>query len=175
MFSYAIKNNLDQSFPLNWTLNTGESLLINSSLSHSIAGNETVLGFIGHNYSNYGAYSVSFTARASDSLTDEEALTLMMKTLNVSQISILNQSGRASAFEVIIENSWENNLTGINWSFNTKDNLIINATALTALQPAEQLFLYLGHNFSTTGTFNVNATARNGTLEDSLQAEVVVT
>ena len=79
MFSYAVKNNLDQSFPLNWTLNTGESLLTNSSLSHSIAGNETVLGFIGHNYSDYGAYSVSFTARASGSLTDEEALTLNVR------------------------------------------------------------------------------------------------
>ena len=175
VFSYAVKNNLDQSFPLNWTLNTGESLLTNSSLSHSIAGNETVLGFIGHNYSDYGAYSVSFTARASGSLTDEEALTLMMKTLNVSQISILNQSGRASAFEIVIANSWENSLTGINWSFDTKDDLIVNATMLTALQPAEELFLYIGHNFSATGTFNVNATARDGTLEDSLRAEVVVT
>jgi len=44
----------------------------------------------------------------------------------------------------------------------------------TECKPNEEMFVYLDYNFTTTGTFNVNATARNGTLSDSRNLTITI-
>ena len=36
------------------------------------------------------------------------------------------------------------------------------------------MFIYIDYNFTTTGTFNVNATARNNTLIDSRNLTITI-
>lgn len=63
-------------------------------------------------------------------------------------------------------------MTNVNWTFDTKNSNVINATSNAILQPSEQMFVYIDYNFTASGNYNVNGTARNGSLSDSINLTV---
>jgi len=68
----------------------------------------------------------------------------------------------------------QTNLTNVSWVFDTKNSNVINSTYPVTLQPSEEIFVYVQYNFTETGTFNVNATAINGSLSDSRNLTVII-
>ena len=95
-------------------------------------------------------------------------------SVELSSLSVLSISGTKAIFEFIIENKLGVNLTNVSWTFDAKDGNVINSTAANILQPNEQMFVYVDYNFTTAGTYNVNAGARNGTLVDYGNLTVVI-
>jgi len=78
-------------------------------------------------------------------------------------------------FEFEIKNQLTVNLTGVSWQFDTKDNNLISSAENVNLAPDETMFVYFEYNFSSTGTYNVNATAINGSLIDSVNLSITIT
>ena len=112
--------------------------------------------------------------KPTDSNSDSESLSVNVKAIEVSNLSALNISGTKAIFEFIIENKLSTNLTNVSWIFDTKNSYVINSTITTTMQPTEQMFVYIQHNFTSTGTFNVNASAINGTLTDSRNLTITI-
>jgi parallel beta-helix repeat protein len=124
------------------------------------------------------ASNISHEAETSVNLTESKAITLTLEIipLNVYNLSVLNDSGLNQTFEFLITNQLTVNLNNVSWQFDTKDNNIINSTENIILTPDETIFTYIEYNFSSSNaTYNVNATAINGTLTDSEDISVIIT
>ncbi|MBI2651326.1 hypothetical protein HYX01_02550 [Candidatus Woesearchaeota archaeon] len=173
VFGFSINNtgtiNLTN---LNWSLNTGTETITANELFDT-KPNESIFVFAEYKYPTNGEFNA--VASATDGTnSDSESLPVNVKAIEVSNLSVLNISGTIGVFEFIIENKLATNLTNVSWIFDTKNSNVINSTLTTALQPSEQMFVYVDYNFTATGTFNVNASARNGTLIDSRNLTVAI-
>jgi len=175
IFEIQAQNNLLENLSnLNWSLTTGNGKIINStSQFSSIKSNETVFIFIQYDYGASGTFSPVATI-TNGTYSDSKTITIDVKHIEAFNLSVVNESGTKRIFEFIIKNNLNTNLTNVNWTFDTKDSNVINATSNSILQPSEQMFVYIDYNFTATGTFNVNATAKNGTLSDSKNLTVAI-
>ena len=170
------KNNLLQNLTnVNWSLATGDGTIINSTGQFaSILPNETVFIFVNYDFGASGAYSLVASV-TNQTYSDSKTLNLDIKHLEAFNLSVVNESGSKRIFEFIIKNNLATNLTGVNWTFDTKNSNVINSTITSTLQPSEQIFVYIDYNFTTAGTYNANATAINGSLRDSKNLTITIT
>jgi len=157
---------------VNWSLSTGESELSSNSLL-SLGVEESVFVIAGYDYPSNNYYTATLTAIAGSPINDR-SVSVDLRGIIIDSFSTLNLSGTAAVLELIIENPLSLNLTGVNWSIDTKNNNILNSTQTLALEPNEQILSYIAYNFTSTGTFNVNATASNGTLMDSYNLNIII-
>ena len=175
IFGIQAQNNLLVNLTnLNWSLTTGDGFIINSTQQFtSIKPNETVFIFVNYDYGKSGTFN-PIADVTNVTYSDSKAITIDIKHIGAFNLTVVNESGSKRIFEFIIKNNLNNNLTGVNWTFDTKNSNVINATSNSILQPSEQMFIYIDYNFTTTGTFNVNATARNGSLSDSRNLTITI-
>ena len=176
IFEIQARNNLLENLTnVNWSFTTGNDDIINSTQKFSTIGsNETVFIFINYDYGTTGTFNPSISV-TNGTYSDIKIITLDVKHIEAYNLSVLNESNATRIFEFVINNALNSNLTAVNWTFNTRNSNVINSTLNAILQPSEKLFVYISYNFTTTGTFNVNATARNGTLADSRNMTISVT
>ncbi len=173
IFGFSINNTGKSNMSsINWSLDTGQETVSSNQLV-SLQPNESVFVFSSYNYTSTGGYTVTASA-TNDTHTDSDTIAIDIPDIEIGNLSALNESGNKRIFEVIIKNSLNINLTNVNWTFDTKNSNVINSTYTVILQPSKELFVYLDYNFTTTGTFNVNASARNGTLIDSRNLTVII-
>ncbi len=168
IFEIQAKNNLgDNITNVNWSLTTGDGFIINSTSPFtSIKPNETVFIFVNYDYGKSGTFSLTASV-TNGTYSDSKSITLDVKHIEAFNLSVVNESNTKRIFEFIIKNNLNTNLTNVNWTFDTNNSYVINGTITSILKPDEQMFVYIDYNFTTAGTFNVNATARNGSLSDS--------
>ncbi|MBI2541640.1 tandem-95 repeat protein [Candidatus Woesearchaeota archaeon] len=173
IFGFNINNtgNSDMS-GINWSLNTGQETISANAL-FSLQPNESIFVFVSYNYSAAGDYTITASA-TNKTHADSESMAIDIEDIEAYNLTVVNESGTKRIFEFIIKNSLDTNLTNVNWTFDTKSGNVINATANNMLQPSEELFVYIDYNFTGAGTFNVNATARNGTLTDSRNLTITI-
>lgn len=174
VFGFSVNNtgtvNLSN---INWSLNTWSETITANEL-FGLKPNESIFVFAEYQYPTGGEFNV--IASATDGTnSDSESLPVNVKAMEVSNLSVLNISGTKAIFEFIIGNRLSTNLTNVSWAFDTRNSNVINSTMTTILQPSEQMFVYIEYNFTTTGTFNVNASARNGSLSDYRNLTITVT
>ena len=158
---------------LNWSLDDGNGQTLNSNQNFTLAGNETIFIFVEHDYSNGGQFESTATVSNAD-YSDSSSINFEVKHLEAENLSVLNQTGTKIIFEFIMKNYLNTNITNASFSFDTKNSNVINSTIPIQLQPDEEIFIYLEEDFGVSGTFNVNATARNGTLTDSTNLTIVI-
>src|SRR3989344_8902378 len=175
IFEIQAQNNLLQNLTnLNWSLTTADGNIINSTQQFSsIQPNETIFIFVTYDYGRTGTFN-PIASVTNQTYSDSKTITLDIKHIQAYNLSVVNESGSKRIFEFIIKNSLNTNLTGVNWTFDTKHSNVINNTATSVLQPSEQMFIYIDYNFTSSGTFNVNATAINGTLTDSRNLTITI-
>lgn len=176
IFEIQARNNLESNLTnINWSLTTGNDMTINSANSFTtIKPNETVFIFVNYDYGKSGTFN-PIASVTNGTYSDSRSITINVKHLEAFNLSVVNESGSKRIFEVIIKNNLNNNLTGVNWTFDTKNSNVINSTSTAILQPSEQMFIYIDYNFTATGTFNANATAINNTLSDSKNFTLTIT
>lgn len=175
IFEIQAQNNLLVNLTsLNWSLTTDDSQIINSTNPFNpIRPNETVFIFVNYDYGRSGTFS-PVASVSNGTYSDSKTITLDVKHIEAYNLTVANESGTKRIFEFVIKNSLNANLTNVNWTFDTKNSNVINATTNSILQPTEQIFVYIDYNFTTTGTFNTNATARNGSLTDSRNLTIII-
>jgi len=174
VFGFSINNTGDSNMSgINWSLNTGEESIAADALT-KLQPNESVFVFAQYNFAATGEFAITASA-TNKTHTDSESIAIDVEDIEAYNLSVLNESGSKRIFELAIKNSLNINLTNVSWAFDTKNNNVINSTITTALQPNEEMFIYIDYNFTANGIFNVNATARNGTLIDSRNMTIVVT
>jgi len=173
IFEAIVKNALDINITnINWTLDTGDENTIYSNKLFNLTPNETIFVYVEHNYTQTGDYAVTATVTNSTYIGE--------KTINIgfgvgiSNLTTLNISDTKAIFEFWINNYLTANLTNVSFQFDTKDNNIINSTKSINLTPDETIFVYFEYNFTSSGTYNVNATAINGSLKDSINYTLIV-
>ena len=155
-------------------MTTADGNIINStSQFSSIQPNETIFIFVNYDYGKTGTFN-PIASVTNQTYSDSKTITLDIKHIQAYNLSVVNESGSKRTFEFIIRNSLNTNLTGVNWTFDTKNSNVINSTATSTLQPSEQMFIYIDYNFTAAGNYNVNATARNGSLSDSRNLTITI-
>ncbi|MBI1935811.1 hypothetical protein HYS31_05205 [Candidatus Woesearchaeota archaeon] len=172
-FEFIVKNIGNSNLSnINWSLNTGlETISANKLFNLTI--NESIFVYNHYDYSKTGDFIV--TASSTDGISqDSEIMTIDVEDIEAYNLTVVNESGSKRIFEIVIKNNLNTNLTNVNWTFDTKNSYVINGTIISLLQPSEQMFVYIDYNFTTTGTFNVNASAINGSLTDSRNLTMTV-
>ena len=166
-----LENNLTK---LNWSLNTGNDLIINATNPFTyVRSNETVFIFVDYDYGKSGIFNpILIVSNQSNSASKTMALDI--KHIQAYNLSLVNQSVNGSIFEFVIKNNLNYNLTNVNWTFDTKNGDIINSTNVSFLQPGELMFVYIKYNFTSSGAYNVNGTAKNDTLTDSRNLTMII-
>ncbi len=129
--------------------------------------------FVNYDYGTSGTFNPSIIV-SNRTYSDSKSLTFDIKHIEAYNLSVVNETESKRIFEFIIKNSLSTNLTGVNWTFDTKNGNVINSTSTSILQPNELMYIYIDYNFTIAGTFNTNATARNGSLIDSKNLTVTI-
>lgn len=174
IFGFSINNTGETTTSgINWSLDTGQAVISANNLI-SLQPNKSAFIFTGYNYTATGEFTATASA-TNKSHSDSESITIDIPDIELSNLSIFDENLTKRIFEITIENTLPINLTSVNWTFDTKNSTIINSTSNIILQPNEKIFAYIGYNFTGIGTFNVNATARNGTLTDSKNLTITIT
>ncbi len=165
IFEFVILNNGDYNqSDINWTLDTGESV-INGTINSTLEPSNDVFMYVDYNYSSYGDFSVNLTVNK-ENITISKNITIHVGDLIISDFSELYSSTTDRIFTFTISNNGNNNLSNINWSLETGEN-IIYAQQLVNLQPSEDVFVYVRYNYTTGGDYNVIANVTDGTNIDS--------
>ncbi|MCK5282920.1 MAG: hypothetical protein KAK00_05920, partial [Nanoarchaeota archaeon] len=172
IFEFYIKNIANYTLTnVNWSLNTGlETIEANELIN--LTANETVIVLVEYNYTQTGEYTV--TASATDGSSEDEETIYIDLDLDATNLNVLDSSGNKRIFEFWITNYLNVNLTNVSWQFDTEDNLLINSTQEMVLEPDETAFVYLEYSFTSSGTYNVNATAINGSMKDSIDYTITI-
>ncbi|HLC50733.1 MAG TPA: hypothetical protein VJI97_04890 [Candidatus Nanoarchaeia archaeon] len=158
---------------INWSLDTGKDSIITSGQQYGLSPGETIFIFVQHDYAGGGTYNpTAYIASASHS--NSKATSVTLQYININNLAALNESGNNRIFGFDIENGLSSNLTKVNWTLDTRNSNIINATSNVILQPAERIFVYIDYNYTQAGAYNVNATAKNGTLIDARNLTIII-
>ncbi len=165
VFEFYIQNTGSSNLTgINWSLDTGDAV-INSNELIDLTANEAAMVYVEYNYTQYG----TFTAEASSTdgfYYDSKSITVDALLVDTSDLSLLHNASTHNVFFFKITNKYQAALSDINWTFDTDDGVVISANQLFNLTPDEEIFVMLEHNFSSSGSYNVNATAIYDGFED---------
>src|SRR3989344_463703 len=173
LFGFIILNNLNQTISnLNWTLSTQ---LGNISLPQfvSLTSNQNLFNFVFYDFVNKGNYNITITA-SNGSINASQSMVIKVKDIRVDNLTVAFDNNTNKIFNFIISNDWNSSLPAVNWTLNNSQNITISNN-LISLVPGENILVYVNSNFTSTGNFNVNASAINGTTLDSELTSVSVT
>lgn len=158
---------------INWSIDTNKDSIVLSNQLFNLSSGETIFIFAQHDYAGGGTYNPIAMVANSD-YSSSKAASVTLRYINLNNLAVLNESGNKRIFSFDIENGLSTNLTNVNWTFDTKNSNVINSTSNVMLQPSEKVFVYINYNFTNVGTYNINATARNGTLTDPRNLTVII-
>lgn len=172
IFEFKITNNNAVDLTnINWSLNTGLETIYSTELINLTVG-ETVFVFVQYEYNQSGNYTI--TAKSENSITsDEESINVSIGYIGASDLMVLYNNSKERIFQFIITNYFTMALTDVNWTLYTGENLIA-ANQLATLEPDESLFVFVDYNYTSNDTYNVIATAINGSVEDSTNLSVTI-
>lgn len=162
VFEFKIRNNENTSLSnINWSFNTGENIIYASKLIN-LSGGEEAFVYFDYNYSSLANRIINVTAFLPSGMSHSKIKYLTY--LNLSDFSILNSSYTKRIFGFNIKNLYSSNLTGVYFNMTMGDGSSINSSQAINLIPNEEVFILTEHNYTSSGPYQVNTTARNGTL-----------
>lgn len=164
IFEFKIKNNGTSAITNSkWRLNLGD-IIINSQKTIDLAAGEEAFIYVGYNFTTLSNRIINFT-----SLTawENNSKIKHITYLNLSNPDILNSSFKQRIFGFKIKNLYSSNFSNLNWTLNFGDGGKVNSTKGINLIPNEEIFVLAGYNYSSAGSYNVNASARNFTAVNS--------
>ena len=154
---------------LNWTI-TPESTKTHAKDIAVLQKTEDILIFYQHNFSATGIYNANATVFGEGS-TDTEFLQVNINAIQVTSLAELYQGSTLRNFRFVIENNAGTDLSSLNWTLHTGDELI-TAQQFTQLQSQEDIFIFTQHNYTSSGEKTVNATGINATISHSQNISV---
>lgn len=94
-------------------------------------------------------------------------------TLDITNLSLIYTNATQRIFKFPILNKGNSTLSNINWTLSTGQNTISSLYS-TTLQPNEDIIVYVYHNYTSSGTYNLTATAFNQNFTDSEKIQITV-
>ncbi|MBI2546703.1 hypothetical protein HYV81_06005 [Candidatus Woesearchaeota archaeon] len=156
----------------NWSVNiSGADTYANKI--YNLTSNESLYLYFEQNHTSFGEYQVKATA-FNQNFTHSKTLTTLLKELVVIGLKVLNATSTRIQFEFLINNSLNATVNAINWTLNTGLTNVSSTTNIT-LQSNETVYVITDYNYTSSGTYAVNATARkNESSEDSQNISITV-
>lgn len=137
------------------------------TLGSDLTPNKSSFVFVEYNYTQTGDFTPTASATSGSNQDSETLPTIDIPNIEASNLSLLYNDSTHRIFFFTISNMLSTPLTNVNWTFDTDDNNVISANQLFSLNASENALVFLEYNYSSAGTYNVNATAINGSLRDS--------
>lgn len=163
---------------INWTFDYGDNTNISAISLFNLSASEEMIILLRHVYSNPGNYVVNASAFSSgyeyvDSIT--KTISVPSTSIEVSGLAVVNVSSTKRIFKFIINNPLSSNLSIVNWTLDFGDNQPErNSTENIALVSGEDIYVLAEHTYTSSGPFQVNATARADQYIDSQNISINV-
>jgi hypothetical protein len=93
--------------------------------------------------------------------------------MNVTEFDVIFTNETQRVFRVVINNTLDMNITNISWDFETGEDIKTSQYKIS-LQQGEDVFIYIYHNYSFPGSYNVVATARSGEFAEVESINIIV-
>ncbi|MEA2036035.1 MAG: hypothetical protein U9O94_00895 [Nanoarchaeota archaeon] len=176
IFEFMIKNVVDNEnlTGINWSLNTGLET-INSTYTFNLTPGDFSYVFVEYNYTQTGDFTPTASATDGTNQDSETLPTMDIPDIEASNLTLLYNDSTYRIFSFTITNMLTTQLTSVNWTFDTDDSNVISVNQLFSLNESKESFIFVEYNYSSAGTYNVNATAINGSLIDSTTYEFTIT
>jgi len=93
--------------------------------------------------------------------------------LQIRNFSIVYQNNTERIFKIILNNTFSQTISNISWEFNSGES-IQNSVYNLSLQPAEESWFFIYHNYSSAGNYNVSFKAQQGIFRESESINVII-
>ena len=153
---------------VSWTLKAGSNVTINNIIPFNLTSGTNVQVFVEFNATNETVTEANVTV-TSENLTGFAYLRFPRGVISVENFTQLASSGSVKIFEVIVRNTGDLDIPGVNWAFNTGDNQgtqTIYSTFQFNLSSNQSIRMYVEYNYSNTSgtheaTIILNSTQSN--------------
>ncbi len=161
---------------INWSFDLGDGSNRISNATLTLAPNEEAFVYVTHNYSIVGNYTVNaYVSNGEYSDSENKSVSVPSTSdIDVYGLAVVNSSQTSRVFKFIIHNILSSNLSNVNWTLDFDDGDSRTSTGVIALITSEEIFVFAEHTYTSSDTYQVNATARNGTLIGSQTISVVI-
>ncbi|MHA1691941.1 MAG: PKD domain-containing protein [Candidatus Heimdallarchaeaceae archaeon] len=95
--------------------------------------------------------------------------------LSINDFEKMSSNGTEAVFRFDVYNTFtDSSISDINWTLNSGDGNVIESNNPFSLSSLEEIFIYIYYNYSSTGTYNVTATAYNEEYSESETVGVTI-
>ncbi len=172
VFELVFVNDATSSYAFNWSVNTGEAI-INSTQSTTMEAGSVGRVLVEYTYTNPGDYTVIGTALTSANSDNATlAISVTVSPFEVKNLKNLTNTS-SNVIEFFINNTGSSAITNVNWTVNN-GQANISAKNLLNISVAESALVLVTHNYTSSGSFNVNATAYNASYTDSENITITI-
>ena len=163
IYEFIIRNNgADNITNVSWSFNTGESI-INSSIDFNLGDNEKIFVIINNSYSTAGSYNVTAIANHENS-SDSQTISVNVVPATIATYTLLSLTRTEAVFEFKESDVWNSSLTNVSWRLDTGESNITSDNF--NLSPGENVFVFVYHNYSSTGNYSTKVAAKYQAYED---------
>jgi outer membrane lipoprotein-sorting protein len=86
--------------------------------------------------------------------------------LQIKNFSIVYQNNTERVFKIALNNTLNSTLNNVSWYINNGENLESSQYDLS-LEGGEEIYVFLYHNYSTSGSYNLTASVSSDTFIDT--------
>ncbi len=81
--------------------------------------------------------------------------------LNITELKVVYQNNTERVFKIGLNNTLNTAIGNITWEFNTGES-VVASQYLFDLEPKEEIFIFVYHNYTLSGIYNLSFKAQNG-------------
>jgi len=171
IFEFKVFNNGEDSLAANWSLDTGADIVYADELIELEPGEEGFVYFQ-TNYSVSGTYTANATV-FNGTYSASKTLTLDIFDIKVSDFEILYYNRTIQTFGLRITNTLNNSVSNITWILDT-GNGNVSSQEQIELESGEDVFIYVGYNYSAYGGYTAEIVVTSGVMGDSAELDFSV-
>ena len=165
-FRLKVVNNNQTNKSLSWGIELGNTTWLNSTQPIILSPQKMAFIFVEHNYTHNSTYQTTAFTSTGDWNESQKITFSRGLGLSLANFTVLQANNTEYIFGLKINNANQTtNATLLNWSvwFGNASSAV--ADSLRTIITATEHFLYFWHNFTSPGSYTVNASAWNSTME----------
>ena len=151
---------------------TGLETVITTTNPFNLTSNESIKSYIKKNLTDYQSYDLTAIAYTLNQST-QRTLATKGKQLEIHNFTTIYSSSLEKIFELLVTNTYISPISSINITFDTGEE-IINSTKPFNLTQDENIRVILKKNYSSSGTYALNASVKSEQYEDSENKTIII-
>ncbi len=156
---FSIENDNGTTVPnVNWTVDTDDSLSVESNISFNLSSGEDLFVFFYHNYTTPGSKTLKVNATQDDLVASSE-LVIDIQSLNTSAYGAIDSTNYTQTFRFWLNNQYTKNVSDINCTIDFGNSDLAAGEILFNLTVNETILVFGAEDYGQTGYFEVNFTA----------------